>query len=217
MSALHHPSSAWLLDYAAGTAPPLFETILRAHVGACRECLAEVAFAEQLGGELIANGSSIAGTLTAHDICDRYEQSDDGLPPPSRADELVVDGNIEQFVATYLDSSLDALPWKRLGGGLSLCRLAEKHGAHMWMLRGRPGTVLPEHTHTGSELTLVLKGAYFCGSEIFYAGDVEDADENTEHQPIITRDGECICLAVTEGNLRFNNWLPRLVQPFIGI
>ena len=217
MSAVHHPSSAWLLDYAAGNAPPLFETILRSHVGACRECRTEVAFAEQLGGELIANGGSLEGTLTADDICDRYEQLDSNMAPASRADELVANGNIEQFVAIYLNSSIDALRWKRLGGGLSLCRLAEKHGAQMWMLRGQPGTVLPAHTHAGSELTLVLKGAYFCGSEIFHAGDIEDADETTEHQPVITRYGECICLAVTEGNLRFNNWLPRLVQPFIGI
>jgi putative transcriptional regulator len=218
MSAVHHPSAAWLLDYATGNAPPLFETVIRAHLGACADCRDEIIFAENLGGELIAAGGSIIeGTLTARDISDRYEQSDDGKTPFSRADEVAFNGNIEQFVATYLNSSMNALPWRRLGGNLEICRLAKQHNAHMWMLRGQPGTILPEHTHGGSELTLVLKGAYFCGSTIFRAGDIEDADEDTQHQPVITRDGECICLAVTEGNLRFKNLLPRLVQPFIGI
>jgi putative transcriptional regulator len=218
MSAIHHPSTAWLLDYATGNAPPLFETVIRAHVGACADCRHEIAFAENLGGELIASGSANStGTLSAQDICDRYEQQDDAGTPFSRADEVALNGGIEQFVATYLNRSVDALPWKSLGGGLKICRLAEEHGAHMWMLRGQAGTVLPEHTHGGSELTLVLKGSYFCGSDIFHAGDIEDADEDTEHQPVITRDGECICLAVTEGNLRFKKLLPRLAQPFIGI
>jgi putative transcriptional regulator len=218
MNTIHHPSAAWLLDYAAGNASPLFETVVRAHVGACADCRAEIAFAENLGGELIAAGGSVtAGTLTAQEICDRYEQRDDGGVPVSRAGEAVLNGGIEQFVAIYLNSSVDALPWRRLGGGLKICRLAEEHGAHMWMLRGQPGTVLPEHTHGGSELTLVLKGSYFCGSEIFHAGDIEDADEDTEHQPVITREGECICLAVTQGKLRFKKLLPRLAQPFIGI
>lgn len=87
----------------------------------------------------------------------------------------------------------------------------------MWLLRAAPGTVLPRHRHAGSELTLVLEGAFFCGSEIFRAGDIEDADEAVHHQPVVTHDGECICLAVTEGSLRFDDWLPRLLQPFIGI
>lgn len=218
MSAIHHPSSAWLLDYATGNAPALFETVIRAHVGACAECRDEIAFAEKLGGEFVAFNSSIAsGALSAADICDRHEQEDDDGSAFSRADDIALNGGIEQFVATYLNSSIDALPWKSLGGGLRICRLAEQHGAYMWMLRGQAGTVLPEHTHGGSELTLVLKGSYFCGSDIFRAGDIEDADEDTEHQPVITRDGECICLAVTEGNLRFKKFLPRLVQPFIGI
>lgn len=217
MNVIHHPSSAWLLDYASGNASSLFEMILRAHVSVCPECQAEVAFAERLGGEFISSGSSLAGTLTAHDICDRYEQLDDHLASESRADGLAVNGGIEKFVENYLERGIDALRWKRLGRGLKLCRLGEEGGARMWMLHGQPGVVLPEHTHGGSELTLVLKGSYFCGSQIFHAGDIEDADENTEHQPVITRDAECICIAVTENNLRFNNWLPRLVQPFVGI
>ena len=111
MSTVHHPSAAWLLDYATANAPPLFETIIRAHLGACADCRGEITFAENLGGELIAAvGSIIEGTLTARDICDRYEQSDDGKRPFPRADEVAFNGNIEQFVATYLNSSMNALP-----------------------------------------------------------------------------------------------------------
>jgi putative transcriptional regulator len=217
MTVMHHPSPSWLLDYAAGNASPLFEAVLRAHTAICAECRQHIAFAERLGGDLLAGIDGVAGSLSPDDICDNYEQLAGDGKPALRADESGLDGGIEKIVATYLNSSLDALPWRRIGGGLALCRLAQRDNAHMWMLRGGPGMVLPEHTHAGSELTLVLKGAYFCGSTIFRPGDIEEADETTEHQPVITRDGECICLAVTEGRLKFKRWLPRIAQPFFGI
>ncbi|MGR8920403.1 MAG: ChrR family anti-sigma-E factor [Gammaproteobacteria bacterium] len=215
----HHPSESWLLDYAVGNLPEMFETVIRAHVGACAECREAVHAAEAFGGELLAamTAPGSNGGLSAAHICDHYEQGGGLERPASRAFDGALTDDLEQFVGTYLHSSLDALPWRRLGAGLKICQLSEQDGARMWMLRGEPGTVLPEHTHAGSELTLVLKGAYFCGSDIYRAGDIEDADETVDHQPVITRDGECICLAVTEGNLRFHGWLPRLAQPFIGI
>ncbi|MEQ8233486.1 MAG: ChrR family anti-sigma-E factor [Gammaproteobacteria bacterium] len=217
MSIVHHPSEAWLLDYALGNLSEPFEAVLRAHVGVCSTCRDTIAFAERLGGEILHTLPGVPAMGDARAICDDHEQRREGMLAVSRARDVAVTDDIEQLVQMYLDSSLDALPWRQIGRGLRLCRLAEQDGARMWMLRGTPGTVLPEHGHAGSELTLVLKGAYFCGSEIFRAGDIEDADENIEHRPVITRDGECICLAVTEGRLRFRELAPRLVQPFVGI
>lgn len=218
MNLEHHPSEAWLLDYATGNLGELHEAILRAHISVCADCRGDIAFAERLGGELLRALPAAPLTRSARDICEHHEQERPGTRgmPPSRALASAA-GDIEQVVATWLDSSLDALPWRQVGRGLALCRIREQDGIRLWLLRGRPGTVLPTHTHAGSELTLVLKGAYFCGSTIYRAGDIEDADEATEHQPVITRDGECICLAVTEGRLRFRDWAPRLLQPFVGI
>ncbi|MEQ8663615.1 MAG: ChrR family anti-sigma-E factor [Gammaproteobacteria bacterium] len=217
MSIVHHPSEAWLLDYALGNIEEPFEAVIRAHVGVCPACRDSIAFAERLGGELLRTLPGAPAPAGARAICDEHEQQCGTALAVSRAGDGTVTDDIEQLVQMYLDSSLDALPWRQIGRGLRLCRLAEHNGARMWMLRGAPGTVLPEHGHAGSELTLVLKGAYFCGSEIFRAGDIEDADESTEHRPVITREGECICLAVTAGRLRFRELAPRLAQPFVGI
>ncbi len=215
----HHPGEAWLLDYSLGHLPELFDAVLRAHIDVCAQCRANVAFAERLGGEMLATLTPRVAVpeVRYREICDNYEQVGSAAGSVSRVRDSAHDGDIEDIVQTYLNSSLDALRWRHIGKGLRLCRLAEGDGSRMWMLRGDAGVVLPAHTHSGSELTLVLKGAYFCGSNIFRAGDIEDADESTEHQPVITRDGECICLAVTEGALRFRGLLPRLAQPFIGI
>lgn len=217
MNAEHHPAEAWLLDYTTGNLPESFETVISAHVGACAHCREAVRMAERIGGELLSTLAGEPVGIDAGSIPRRFETEQTAGTPTSRAIDAGPGDSFEFFVSNYLKCSSSALPWKRLGKGLQICRLSEEDDVRLWMLKAQPGTVLPTHTHAGSELTLVLKGAYFCGSEIFRAGDIEDADESTEHQPVVTRDGECICLAVTEGKLQFSGWLPRLVQPFVGI
>ena len=125
--------------------------------------------------------------------------------------------SLQAFVDSYLDCGLSALPWRKAGRGLQIAKLRADEHERLWVLRAEANTVLPRHTHAGSELTLVLKGAYFNGDTIYAAGDLEDANETTDHQPIVTRDGECICLAATEGPLRFDSWAPRLAQRYLGI
>lgn len=213
----HHPGEAWLLDYALGNLPECFETVIGAHVQVCEHCRESIAAAEVFGGELLAGAATAPLTLTPDAIAWRTEADDTPVSPASRAVTVGSRDSFDYFVTTYLKCSADALPWKRLGKGLQICLLNQQLPYKIWMLRAAPGTVLPRHTHAGSELTLVMKGAYFCGADIFRAGDIEDADEETLHQPVVTGDSECICLAVTDGNLRFEGWLPRLLQPFVGI
>ncbi len=85
------------------------------------------------------------------------------------------------------------------------------------MLRIPAGKPVPEHSHGGRELTLVLCGSFSDAQGRFSRGDIEEADEDLEHQPIAGLEEDCICLAVTDAPLKFKNWLVRLVQPVLGI
>ena len=172
--------------------------------------------AERLGGELL-NAFGQSHSIPVEMCHEKYGDISHTSYDASRAESTGHVADLEKLVSTYLDSSFNALPWKSFGEGLKLCRLIKEDNVQMWMLRGQPGVTLPVHSHKGSELTLVMKGAYFCGSQIFQAGDIEEADETVEHQPVITSGGECICLAVTEGQLEFKKVLPRIVQKFVGI
>ena len=79
------------------------------------------------------------------------------------------------------------------------------------------GAAVPDHGHRGVELTMVLQGAFSDEVDRFARGDVEVADEELEHMPVADPGEDCICLAVTDAPLRFNSWIPRLVQPFLRI
>ena len=213
----HHPSDSWLLDYACGNGLSLFQEVLKAHVGVCSTCRRTVLEAEELGGELLGLAGPSDRSLERAPRSSKWEQSSNDDMQASFAENVGEIADLEQFVSTFLDKGLNALPWKTLGEGLKLCRLEKSGDTQMWMLRGQPGLVLPAHSHRGGELTLVLKGSYFCGSQIFSAGDIEEADEHLEHQPVVTKQGECICLVVTEGRLKFKQVVPRILQKFIGI
>ena len=217
MSITRHPDTAWLVDYANGTLSPGFELLLSAHLAACTSCAQELQLAEQLGAELMLGSPARPTQLTAESIMDAEASDSAWVKPRTKLPASVNGVDLQALVANYLDCGLSALSWRKAGRGLQIARLRADQDERVLLLRAAPETVLPRHTHDGSELTLVLKGAYFAGDAIYVAGDVEDADESVDHQPVVTRDGECLCLAVTDAPLRFRSWLPRLAQGFLGI
>jgi putative transcriptional regulator len=79
------------------------------------------------------------------------------------------------------------------------------------------GTRVPDHGHRGSEMTLVLQGAFSDADGRYARGDVEVADEAVEHTPVAEAGEDCICLAAAVGPLKFRGLLPRLAQPFLRI
>ncbi len=75
---------------------------------------------------------------------------------------------------------------------------------------------MPVHGHRGMELTLVLSGSFSDDHGTFARGDIEEADESIEHQPVANEGEDCICLAVTDAPLRFHG-IAALLQPFLRI
>jgi putative transcriptional regulator len=75
---------------------------------------------------------------------------------------------------------------------------------------------MPTHGHRGQELTLVLAGSFSDEHGTFARGDVEEADEDVEHQPIADPGEDCICLAVTDAPLRLRG-IAAILQPFLRI
>nr|HMS95514.1 ChrR family anti-sigma-E factor [Tabrizicola sp.] len=107
--------------------------------------------------------------------------------------------------------------WRRVGGGVRQAILPTGRDATARLLVIPAGTAVPDHGHRGTELTLVLQGAFADESARFGRGDVEIADEAVEHTPVALAGEACICLAATDAPLRFLGLIPRLAQPFLRI
>jgi putative transcriptional regulator len=89
--------------------------------------------------------------------------------------------------------------------------------ARSYLLGVAAGMSVPRHTHRGSELVCVLKGAYLDGDGVHRPGDFACNDEAVDHRPVITGDGECVCLVAADEPLVPRDWVGRLFQPLVGI
>ena len=103
------------------------------------------------------------------------------------------------------------------GGAAQMIVPTEDKSTTVRLLRIPAGLPVPEHTHRGDELTLVLAGSFSDQFATFRRGDVEMADSDVLHTPRAGHEQDCICLAVTDAPLKFSSRLLRLLQPLLGI
>lgn len=211
----HHLTEPLLMGYAAGTLPEAFNLVVATHISMCDTCRAALAEYDALGGEVMLDSDpvdvaedALAATMAMIENGDFTE-----MPAPQRNPQSVFPGPLQD----YISDDIDNLKWRKVGGGVSQLVLNTSDDASVRLLRIPAGTAVPDHGHHGTELTLVLQGAFTDEDDRFGAGDVEVANEEMHHTPVAEQGVDCICLAATDAPLRFNGFVPRLAQRFIGI
>ena len=206
----HHIPDALLASYASGALSQPFALVVATHVSMCDECRARLEAHHCAGGAVLESSQPI---MVSDDIKDRLL---------SRLDDAVETETVYNRSGVFpgpVMQALGGLPpkWKSLGLGARQSILDQGREGSVRLLYIPPGQAVPDHGHNGLELTLVLQGAFSDETGRYGAGDVEVADADLEHTPV-AEDGEaCICLAATDASLRFNSWIPRLLQPIFRI
>lgn len=210
----HHLTDALLMGYAAGTLPEAFNLVVATHISMCDTCRAALAGYDAVGGEVMLDSDPVSMAEDAlATAMSRISATRFTAPAkPKRAA-----GIFPAPLREYTGGDLDSVKWRRVGGGVSQMVLPTASGASVRLLRIPAGTAVPDHGHRGLELTLVLQGAFVDETDRFAAGDIEIANEDLNHTPVAEAGMDCICLAATDAPLRFNGFMPRLAQRFIGI
>lgn len=204
------PSEDRLLAYAAGTLSPPEAVVVSACLAMRPDVNGWVRRLQDVGGIVL----------------------DDLDPTPLQSDALAralarVDADTGEVVAEPPLNDMPELPeplrryplgkWRKLGGGVEVRDVhAPRDGdTRVILLRIAPGQATPKHTHGGVELTCVISGAYATQHQAYRAGDFEEADEETLHQPRVISDEPCLCVAALDGQIILDGWLGRLIQPFV--
>ena len=237
----HHLSDALLMAYSAGSLPEAFSLTVAAHVSMCDECRARMGAFDTVGGALIEgcaaaelSSDSLQATLAliaAEDAkpvasglrtgshtgahtgphTEAHTGAHTGPRTPPRK------GILPAPVQAYVGGDLDAVRWRRVGMGMKQAILPTGGKAMARLLYIPAGVAVPDHGHNGTELTLVLQGAFEDEVDHFGHGDIEVSDETLDHTPVADIGADCICLAATDAPLRFHGLLARLAQPFLRI
>lgn len=208
----HHLTDELLMAYSAGTLPEAFSLLIATHISMCDTCRSALDACDAVGGAVLED-------------CNPADLSDDSLratlaliaadamaePEPRPSTDLPAP------LADYVGGGLDAVKWRAIGGGVSQAVLPTSKDASVRLLKIPGGTAIPDHGHRGTELTLVLRGAFRDEFDRFAAGDVEVANESHHHTPVAEEGEDCICLAATDAPLRFKGIIPRIAQRIVGI
>jgi putative transcriptional regulator len=207
---IHHSPDALLAAYAVGSLPHPFAVVVATHVSMCLECRAALEAHQVVGGTVLdaANSAALSSKLKSSVLA----HLDDPVEPEP----------IFKPSGVYPSPVVEALKgqpprWKKLGAGVRQSILSAGEEGSVRLLYIPPGQAVPDHSHNGLELTLVLQGSFSDDSGQFGVGDLEVADEHLEHTPKAGAGAPCICLAATDAQLRFTSFLPRLLQPLFRI
>lgn len=219
MTIAHHLDEATLMRYASGDLDEAFLVVVATHLAMCDECRKAVHDAEELGGEMLfacepadMNPAALNMLLNRIDV---DEPAAEHMPQDSKP----LQGGLPAPLARKVGANLDDISWRRVAPGVKrhVIETDKATTSSLYMLWIAPGISVPEHSHGGSEMTLILSGAYRDDLGRFGPGDIADLDEHVEHQPRVEDEAPCICLVATETRARFSGLLGRLMQPFVGI
>lgn len=213
MNIRHHLNDQLLMSYAAGNLAEAFSLVVATHVSLCDECRARLEAFETLGGAVMDadDGETLSDDALAR-VMARLDVPVVVAPDPVRLGRV-----LPEPVAAYVGGDLDRVKWKSLGMGVRQAILPTSRSATARLLYIPAGQSVPDHGHRGTELTLVLRGAFRDATDRFGPGDLEIAGEELEHTPVAEAGEDCICLAATDAPLRFNALVPRLLQPLFRI
>lgn len=169
---------------------------------------------EQLNGVLLDEAEEATMRDTALDeIMGRLDEKQDETAICAK--DALLNGDLPTPLREILDRPIEDEKWRFAYPGVRHVKLpVGDSGETVKLLKIKPGKAAPRHTHSGIEATLVLRGAFRDGNRLYERGELALADQHIQHRPRAEGDEDCICLAVTDGALRFTDSLGRIARDF---
>lgn len=218
-----HPSDAMLRSYVAGDLNSASGLVVSTHLDMCPHCQRMVFAIE----EELSSSISTMDAAEAHDDMDDADMQlmldaifsssapkENPLSVQSTNDSLIyLDGkrfNLPRSLARQKDR---IGPWNKMMGNMwrAPINLGTDEVANLIYMG--TATSVPEHTHKGTELQLVINGSFSDEYGHYHDGDLLLLDGSHQHTPQTTSE-DCLILAVMDGPLHFTSGISRLLNPF---
>jgi len=210
--AKHHPSNDFLMEHAAGSLPVAQAACVSAHLSYCERCRRIDSQLRTLGGAMLERLEPVSVSESLLDsVLARLED-----PAPLTYSDQTKGTELPGLLERLINKDFSQLVWKRVTRALSVSYLSTGDTHHEFaLLRIAEGGRIPEHTHGGSEMTLVLEGGFSDGRDSYHPGDFIFRSSEDKHAPVALDGEDCICLTVLDSPLRFTSWQHRWLNPFL--
>ena len=208
----YHPDTNTLLEFAASSLPAAQSVVVSTHLQFCSECRQRLAQLESLGATMFEDVQPIDINPSVFDnVLARLDEVQE-VHAANDANASTMSWTVKQI----RKGNLDELDWKKVTRSLRIADLGEIEGAAEFSLYHiAEGGRIPQHNHSGTEMTLVLQGGFSDESGSYHAGDFIIREAGDIHAPTALPGSDCICLAVLEAPLRFTRWHHRWLSPLL--
>jgi putative transcriptional regulator len=220
----HHPKFELLKSFVDGDLPASLAAGIAIHADMCSLCqqqinqlteqVAEASFEQSFFQKLVVDSDEDLAEIAELDFDNIIQQitaSDDLEPRQKLSGERAIDFKGMQYV---LPNTLRNMTLGKTAqiGKLSRARVLLDEGEiHTSLLHIGPGGSIPQHTHKGFELTLLLAGTFADEQGEYVQGDFIMLDKRHQHQPA-TEQG-CLCYTVVNDALHFTQGINKLLNP----
>lgn len=218
----HHPKFELLQSFVKGDLPASLSAGIAIHADMCSVCQQKIA---QLTDQ-IAEVSFDEAFLDRFIVDDKALDNIDAIDFDEMIEGITQSNEIE-FHQTKVKKSITfketvyTLPTilnnMSLGKTAQIGKLArtrvqlEENEIHTSLLHIEPGGGVPEHTHKGFELTVLLEGSFRDEKGEYVKGDFIMLDGSVIHQPFSTNG--CLCYTVANDALHFTQGINKLLNP----
>lgn len=209
-----HPTQQQLLEFVEGNSTSAMSLVISAHVDMCPQCRANVdELQEKVSEELFSQASEVPEFAEMLANITQMPQADRVVPKPVQS-TIELDGRHFQLPRALSRYASKTGNWSRLIGNLWQAPVdLGPIGKANFIFMEKGGRV-PEHTHKGSELTLVIDGEFSDELANYDSGDFILMDSNHIHAPHSESEEGCLVFSIVDKPLHFTSGLARLLNPF---
>ena len=215
----HHPDPATLMSYMSGSLPSNFSILVSSHLEKCSECSKNAHIGAEMGGFVLDKINEEKISEGAYDKFLSFAKTIKHKTPstPKSLDNDI--SNIPSVLQKYIGLEIRNIKWKFIAPGIKKHEVGidKETNSYLTILKINPKKKIPEHGHTGNEITLVIEGSFKDEHGQYSPGDISEHDESTHHQPVVSSKNPCICIIATDGPMIFHNFFANLFQRFIRI
>jgi putative transcriptional regulator len=213
-----HPHHTELVSFAEGTLSCASSLIVSAHCDMCETCDIKVHELTELTAESALSNDVDVEFLT-RDYISMFESITrdktlvDNNIVSVAPQSILVDGRNLNVPETLTRISSKVGEWSHLVGKLWQAPIEIRSSALVQLVYMEKGGSVPEHTHKGNEISLVLNGQFQDGNNSYSSGDYVALDQSHTHMPVANSEDGCLVLTVLDKPLHFTTGWAKLINP----
>lgn len=209
----HHPDTRLLNEFSAGSLPLAQSVCVSLHLKYCAQCQRDHRRLQELGSAMFEN---LAPSQVDDSLLQSVMARLDEEPALTYREPGGKNDGYPGLVQRLMARDFDDLDWERVSSSLRISRLRTGDRENeLSLYHIKAGGNVPQHTHRGTELTLVIDGSFSDEEGIYHEGDFLLRDADHVHTPTAALTGDCVCLGVLDAPIRFTNWYFRPFNPLL--